>query len=248
MIRVNDLHKRYGDQKVLDGVNFTIQRGTVTTIIGRSGGGKSVLLRHLMGLETPDSGEVIIDGENLSRMGDADLNRIRRRFGILFQEGALFDSLTVAENVAFPLEEHTKLSESEIMDVVREKLATVGMTGHEDKYPAQISGGMRKRTALARALALNPDIVFFDEPTTGLDPVTKSAIYELIRKTHQLTSTTYVIVSHDIRGVFSVSDETMMLWDGKILARGTPEEMERYPDPIVQQFISGSPEGPIHVD
>lgn len=233
---------------MLDGVNFTIQRGTVTTIIGRSGGGKSVLLRHLMGLETPDSGEVIIDGENLSRMGDADLNRIRRRFGILFQEGALFDSLTVAENVAFPLEEHTKLSQSEIMDVVREKLATVGMTGHEDKYPAQISGGMRKRTALARALALDPDIVFFDEPTTGLDPVTKSAIYALIKTTHEQTSTTYVIVSHDIRGVFPVSDETMMLWDGRILARGTPEEMERYPDPVVQQFISGSPEGPIHVD
>lgn len=248
MIQVNNVHKQYGDQKVLDGISLSIRKGTVTTIIGRSGGGKSVLLKHLIGLERPDSGDIIIDGESIVGMRGSDVIRVRRRFGILFQDGALFDSLSVAENVAFPLREHTRLKESEIMAVVKEKLAGVGMSGHDEKFPAQISGGMRKRVGLARALALDPDIVFFDEPTSGLDPVTKGAIYRLIKKTHVERSMTYVIVSHDIQGVFDISDEVMMLWEGRILAGGPPGEMRQSSDPVVRQFLNGSADGPIQID
>lgn len=248
MIVVEDVHKRYGDQIVLDGISFRILKGTVTTIIGRSGGGKSVLLKHLIGLERPDKGTIAIDGENLVDMSGLDLNRMRRRFGVLFQEGALFDSLTVSENVAFPLREHTSLTEEEIKEVVATKLAAVGLSDHGNKLPAQISGGMRKRVGLARALALDPEIVFFDEPTSGLDPIIKSAIYGLLVRTHRERSITYVVVSHDIKGVFDISDEVMMLWDGRIVSHGTAEEMRNNPDPLVRQFITGSLKGPIHAE
>lgn len=248
MIVVENVHKRYGEQTVLDGISFQIRKGTVTTIIGRSGGGKSVLLKHLIGLERPDRGKIAIDGENLVDMSGPSLNRMRRRFGVLFQEGALFDSLTVSENVAFPVREHTSLSEEEIREVVATKLAAVGLSHHSDKLPAQISGGMRKRVGLARALALNPEIVFFDEPTSGLDPIIKTAIYALLVKTHRERSITYVVVSHDIEGVFDISDEIMMLWDGRIVAHGTADEMRSNPDPVVRQFISGSLKGPIQAE
>jgi phospholipid/cholesterol/gamma-HCH transport system ATP-binding protein len=245
MIEVKAVRKRFGDQTVLDGITFSIAKGTVTSIIGRSGGGKSVLLKHLVGLETPDSGEVLIGGENLSLLSGPELNRLRRRCGVLFQEGALFDYLSARENVAFPLREHTKLSAREIDDLADAKLATVGLAGHETKFPAQISGGMRKRVALARALALDPDIVFFDEPTAGLDPITKAAIYELILRTHRERVVTYVIASHDIAGVFNISDEIMVLWQGKIVARGNPAQMRDDPHPAVRQFVSGSLKGPM---
>ncbi len=248
MIQVKNVHKQFGAQKVLDGISFSVEKGTVTTIIGRSGSGKSVLLKHLIGLVKPDSGDILIDGENIVRMRGPEVIKLRRRFGILFQDGALFDSLTVAENVAFPIREHTKLRDAEVMDLVHRKLSVVGMTGHDEKLPAQISGGMRKRVGLARALALDPDIVFFDEPTTGLDPLTKGAIYDLIKRTHSNASITYVIVSHDIQGVFGVSDEVMMLWDGKILASGTPEVMRRSTHPVVRQFLNGTADGPIRID
>lgn len=248
MIQVKNVHKQYGAQKVLDGISFNIRKGTVTTIIGRSGSGKSVLLKHLIGLEKPDSGDIIIDGESLVRMRGPDMIRMRRRCGILFQDGALFDSFSVAENVAFPLREHTKLRESDLMAVVHEKLAEVGMTGHDEKFPAHISGGMRKRVGLARALALDPDIVFFDEPTAGLDPVTKGTIYDLIKRTHADRSITYVIVSHDIQGVFAVSDEVMMLWEGKIRAGGAPDEVRQSTDPVVRRFLNGTADGPIRID
>ena len=239
MIVVKDVHKRYGDQKVLDGISFDILRGSVTTIIGRSGGGKSVLLKHMIGLETPDAGEIVIDGVNVVSLGGGELNRLRRRFGVLFQEGALFDFLTAHDNVAFPLREHTRLSESEIGDIVRAKLETVELTGHGEKFPSQLSGGMRKRVALARALAMDPDIVFFDEPTAGLDPITRAAIYDLIIRTHKVSLVTYVIVSHDIEGAFAISNEIMMLWEGQIVASGSPEEMRNSRNRIVRQFISG---------
>jgi len=181
-------------------------------------------------------------------MGARELNKIRRRFGVLFQEGALFDSISVKENVAFPLREHLKLSEKQIADVVHEKLALVGMTGHEDKYPAALSGGMRKRVGLARALALDPELVFFDEPTSGLDPITKGVIYRLIEETHSVRSITYVLVSHDIEGVLDVSDEVMLLFEGKIAMKGTPEEIRSSADPAVRQFLTGSAEGPMAIE
>jgi len=248
MIRLEDVHKQYGHQKVLDGVSFEIRTGSVSTIMGRSGAGKSVLIRHLIGLETPDSGKILIDNSNIVGMGARELNKIRRRFGVLFQEGALFDSVSVKENVAFPLREHLKLSEKQIADVVHEKLALVGMTGHEDKYPSALSGGMRKRVGLARALALDPELVFFDEPTSGLDPITKGVIYRLIKETHSVRSITYVLVSHDIEGVLDVSDEVMLLFDGKIAMKGTPEEIRSSADPAVRQFLTGSAEGPMAIE
>jgi phospholipid/cholesterol/gamma-HCH transport system ATP-binding protein len=248
MIRMEDVHKRYDNQKVLDGVSFEIQTGSVTTIMGRSGAGKSVLIRHMIGLENPDSGKIFIDNDDIVGMSSRELNRIRRRFGVLFQDGALFDSLSVKDNVAFPLREHLKLSEKQLVDIVHEKLAIVGMTGHEDKYPAALSGGMRKRVGLARALALDPALVFFDEPTSGLDPITKGVIYRLIKNTHARGGVTYVLVSHDIVGVLDVSDEVMLLFDGKIAAIGTPEEIRNSANPAVRQFLTGSPEGPLAVE
>ena len=248
MIRLEDVHKQYGHQKVLDGVSFEIKTGSVTTIMGRSGAGKSVLIRHMIGLEQPDGGKIFMDNDNIVGMGSRELNRIRRRFGVLFQDGALFDSLSVKDNVAFPLREHLRLSEKQVDEVVHEKLAVVGMTGHEDKYPAALSGGMRKRVGLARALALDPALVFFDEPTSGLDPITKGVIYRLIKDTHAGGGVTYVLVSHDIAGVLDVSDEVMLLFDGKIAAKGTPEEIRNSADPAVRQFLTGSPEGPLAIE
>ncbi len=248
MIRLEEVHKRYGDQKVLNGVNLEIRTGTITTIIGRSGGGKSVLLRQMIGLENPDSGAIYIDGKNIVGMKASSLNKLRRRFGVLFQDAALFDSLSVEENVAFPLREHLKLAESEVAKVVEQKLAEVGMSHHKEKFPGALSGGMRKRVGLARALALDPDIVFFDEPTSGLDPVTRGLIYRLIVDTHRERASTYVLVSHDIQGVLRVSDEIMMLFDGRISVKGDPQEILSSSDPVIRQFISGSAEGPITVE
>src|SRR3989339_92529 len=180
MIKLVDLHKSFRTQKVLDGLDLEIEAGKTTVIIGRSGGGKSVLLKHIIGLIRPDSGEVLIDGTDITRLGDRDLNEIRKKFGMLFQEAALFDSMTVGENVAFPLREHTKLSDTEIRNIVADRLKAVGLTGAEGKMPSELSGGMRKRVGLARAIALQPRIILYDEPTTGLDPLMTDAINHLI--------------------------------------------------------------------
>lgn len=248
MIRLEDVYKRYGEQQVLNGVSFEIRTGSVTTIMGRSGSGKSLLLRLMIGLEKPDRGAILIDGADIVEMSARELNHTRRRFGVLFQDAALFDSLSVSENVAFPIREHLKLSEREVGKLVDEKLEKVGLLGHQDKFPSELSGGMRKRVGLARALALEPEIVFFDEPTTGLDPITKTAIYRLIKETHSYKDMTYVLVSHDMRGIMSISDEILMLHDGKIQARGTTQNFWENRDPVVRQFMSGSPDGPLSVD
>jgi phospholipid/cholesterol/gamma-HCH transport system ATP-binding protein len=248
MIHVEELYKRYGDQQVLNGVTFDIRTGSVTTLMGLSGSGKSVLMRHMIGLEKPDRGAILVDGENIVGMKPKQLNRIRRRFGVLFQEDALFDSLSVRENVAFPIREHRNLSEITIQEIVVEKLTNVGMSEHQEKFPAELSGGMRKRVGLARALALEPEIVFFDEPTTGLDPITKSAIYRLIEQTHSESSITYVLVSHDVQGVLEVSDEIMLLFDGRIAGRGSPSEIRDSLDPAVKQFMTGSSDGPLSIE
>lgn len=248
MIEVENIHKQFNDQKVLNGASFRIKAGTVTSLMGRSGAGKSVLLKIMIGLEQPDSGAVWVDGKNLVSLNSRQLNKIRLRFGVLFQEGALFDSLNVRDNVAFPLKERTKLSRSRISEMVDDHLQQVGLLNHGDKFPSELSGGMRKRAGLARALVSKPDIVFFDEPTSGLDPITKSTIYRLIEKTHAQREMTYVIISHDIRGVLEISDEIMVLNEGQIVARGKPKELTQSVDPLVHQFLTGSPDGPIKID
>jgi phospholipid/cholesterol/gamma-HCH transport system ATP-binding protein len=248
MIQVDDVRKKFGDQEVLKGVTFEVKKGSISTLIGRSGAGKSVLLRHMIGLDQPDKGHIVIDGKDIVGMKTPELNKIRRRFGVLFQDGALFDSMSVSENVAFPLREHTELDEKEIQDVVMQKLDVVGLGRHTQKYPSEISGGMRKRVGLARALVLDPTIVFFDEPTSGLDPITRGAIYRLIEKTHLDGEITYFLVSHDISVVMAISNEIMMIHDGKIVACGTPDSFRASSDQVVQQFLMGSPDGPISVD
>jgi phospholipid/cholesterol/gamma-HCH transport system ATP-binding protein len=247
MIRMENVYKRFGSQQVLDGINLDIKKNSITTIIGCSGCGKSVLIRHLIGLEVPDSGSIYIEDDNIVGMRSRELNKIRRRFGVLFQDAALFDSLSAMDNVAFPIREHLKLPEKEIREIVRKKLSQVGMTGHEHKFPNELSGGMRKRVGLARALALDPDVVLFDEPTTGLDPVIKTAIYQLILKTHRERDVTYVMASHDMRGVLTISHEIMMLFQGKIVATGTPDEMRYSSEPLVHQFTNGTAAGPLVV-
>ncbi len=247
IIEFENVHKAFRGQKVLDGLNLTIARGQTTVIIGRSGGGKSVTLKHMIGLMKPDRGRLLVDGEDIATMGKKDLNRVRARFGMLFQEGALFDSMTVAENVAFPLAEHTTLSASEIDARVSEMLGLVGLPGIEEKMPSELSGGMRKRVGLARALIRDPEIVLFDEPTSGLDPIMADAIDTLILETQRQSGRTYVVISHDIQATFKIAHHIAMLYEGRIIAYGSPEEMRANPNPFLGQFLRGTAEGPIHV-
>ncbi|MBW2544001.1 MAG: ABC transporter ATP-binding protein [Deltaproteobacteria bacterium] len=247
MIKLVDIHKSFGRQKVLDGVNLEIEDGKTTVIIGGSGGGKSVLLKHIIGLLKPDSGQVIVDDVDIVSLNDRDLNEIRKKFGMLFQDAALFDSMNVLENVAFPLKEHTRKKEKEIREIVEERLRAVGLTGVEDKMPSELSGGMRKRVGLARAIAMHPQIVLFDEPTTGLDPVMTEAINELIIETQKIFDLTCVVISHDVQSIFTVGHKIAMLYEGKIIEYGTPEKIKMSSNPVLRQFLSGSLEGPINV-
>jgi phospholipid/cholesterol/gamma-HCH transport system ATP-binding protein len=245
VIRAVNLYKSFGSQQVFKGLNLEIPDGSIYVIIGRSGGGKSVLLKHFIGLLRPDQGEVWVDGEEISKLHGRALDRVRSRFGMLFQSGALFDSLTVYDNVAFPLREKTRLSEEVIREKVHERLVQVGLSGIDDKFPAELSGGMRKRVALARALVSEPEFLLFDEPTTGLDPIRVNAIHKLIDDLHHLLHITAVVVSHEIPAIFSLATHVAMLHEGRILATGTPAEIQASPDPVVQQFITGRLEGPI---
>ncbi|HMK36779.1 MAG TPA: ATP-binding cassette domain-containing protein [Desulfomonilaceae bacterium] len=239
MILVKHVEKHYGDQTVLRNLNLHIKRSTISAIVGGSGEGKTVLLRIMIGLEQPDSGSVFINDENIVGMRSKDLNRIRRTFGVLFQESALFDYLNVGENVAFPMREHLKLSEKEIKKQVEEKLAQVGLSGEQDKKVSELSGGMRKRVGLARALALQPDIIFFDEPTTGLDPVTAATIYDLIVKTAAERPLTYVLVTHDVQRVLDFTDEIFMIHHGNIISTATPQEIKQNPEHVIHRFMMG---------
>ena len=247
MITLRNVHKSFGAQKVLDGLDLDIPDGKITAIIGPSGEGKSVLLKHLIGLLQPDSGVVEVDGESILNLRRSELNRIRDKFGMLFQNVALFDSMTVFENVAFPLEEKTSLSKGKIRDKVLSALEDVGLKNIENKFPDELSGGMKKRVGLARAVAPNPKIILFDEPTTGLDPIIKRAIHQLIKDTHAKFGFTAVIVSHEIPEIFDVAQNVAMLFRGKILQHGTPEEIINSTDPAIRQFISGSLDGPIQM-
>ena len=247
MIRVANLHKSFRSQKVLKGVNLEFASGKITTIVGTSGCGKTVLLKHLNALLLPDKGEVLVDGVDITKIPRDELYEIRGKFGVLFQGAALLDSMTVFDNVAFPLREKTKTSESDIKNKVEERLEQVGLGGMGGKYPAELSGGMKKRAGLARALIMDPEIVLFDEPTTGLDPVLATSIHQLIARTQDVFGFTGVLVSHTIPQVFDISDYVAMLANGVIEEVSPPEAFRTSTNPIVRQFIQGKTEGPIQV-
>ncbi len=239
MIEVRNLAKSFGTHKILADVNFKIEAGESVVIIGRSGGGKSVLLKHLVGLLQPDSGQVLIDGEDIVRMNERELLRVRRKFGMLFQGAALFDSMTVAENVAFGLRRHEALSEPEIAHKVADVLKVVELSGIEDKKPAELSGGMKKRVGLARAIIYKPEIILYDEPTTGLDPVVSDSIDRLILRVRDHYDVTSVVVTHDMRSARRIGQRIMMLHDQRIHATGSAEEIFASTDPVVRRFIEG---------
>jgi len=239
-IRIVNLHKSFGTQKVLDGINLEIEKGKTTVIIGKSGGGKTVLLKHLIGLIKSDEGEIWINGAEITQLKDKELNEIRVGFGMLFQEAALFDSMDVFDNIAFPLREHTKKSEKEIERIVEEKLKHVGLLRFGDKMPSELSGGMRKRVGLARALALDPDTILFDEPTSALDPIISLTILDLIKETQTRLNKTYVVISHDIMGMFRIADKVAFLSDGKIIEYGTPYEVRRSKNEVTMEFLNAT--------
>ena len=243
MIRIQNLHKRFGRQAVLRGLNLDVASGEIMVVIGRSGGGKSVLLKHLIGLLHPNSGAIFVDGVDITRLGRSAFDRIRERYGVVFQGGALFDSMSVFDNVAFPLREKTPLGTAEIATRVAEKLEQVGLSGMGGKNPAEISGGMRKRVAIARALITEPQVVFFDEPTTGLDPILVNTIHHLIVELHRKFRFTAVMVSHEIPEIFRIADRVAMLHEGVIVESGTPDVIQASTNPVVQQFIHGDVEG-----
>ncbi|MGA1847335.1 ABC transporter ATP-binding protein [Deferribacter abyssi] len=246
-IEIIDLHKSFGRHKVHKGIDLNIIKNAITCIIGPSGTGKSVLLKQMMGLIKPDSGKVIVCGEDLSTLSKKKLLDIRKKFGMLFQNAALFDSMNVYENVAFPLREHTNLKEKEIKEIVLEKLALVGLKDVEYKMPSELSGGMRKRVGLARAIALEPEIILYDEPTTGLDPIMTDVVDTLIYDTQKKLNVTSVVISHDIDSTFKIADYIAMIYDGKIVMYGTPEDFKSSDNPYVVQFLSGSKDGPIKI-
>lgn len=245
MIEIINLCKSFDDHKVLDNLNLSINTGETTVIIGRSGCGKSVLLKHIIGLLRPDSGQVIIDGKDVARMDEKELNGLRINFGMLFQGAALFDSLNVLENVAFGMIEHMSVSSAEIKKRVKESLALVGLKGIEEKKPAELSGGMRKRVGLARAICLRPQIILYDEPTTGVDPIMGDSINDLIVELHNKLGVTGIAVTHDMTSAYKIANRMAMLYNGKIVAVGTPDEIKNTKDPIVRQFITGASKGPI---
>ncbi len=240
MIQVIDLYKSFDGQMVLDGINLTIPTDRITVVIGKSGVGKSVLLKHLIGLLKPDRGRILVDGVDIATLRGRDLRDFKKHFAVLFQGGALFDSLNVFENIAFPLREKTRLPEAEIARRVRLRLEQMHLSPEvETKFPDELSGGMKKRVALARAMIQEPEIILFDEPVTGLDPPMTNTVFHLIAKTHRESGYTALLVAHDIPEVFTIADQVAMLHQGRIVACGTPEEIQAHPDPVVQSFLKG---------
>jgi len=245
LIRVEDLHKAFGANQVLAGTNLSIEKGEAMVIIGGSGSGKSVLLKHIIGLLSPDQGRVRVDGQVVDELRGEGLDELRRRMGMLFQYAALFDSMSVAENVSFALRHHTGMREAEIRTRVNEVLEMVGLKGAHDRMPAELSGGMKKRAGLARAIALDPEIILYDEPTTGLDPILADQINCLIVDLRERLNVTSVAITHDMVSAYKIADRIAMLYKGKIAEVGSPEEIQGSDNPVVQQFIHGRAEGPI---
>ena len=245
IIEVKDLVKSFDGRVVLNKVNLKVYRGETTVIMGGSGCGKSTLLRHIIGSHQPDSGQVFLKGKDITQLPDTEFDKIRKRFGMVFQNAALFDSMSVEDNILLPIREHTKLDQK-IMDImIKMKLELVGLRGFEKLMPSQLSGGMRRRVGLARAIALDPEIVFYDEPTAGLDPIVAGVVDKLILDLSKKLQITSVVVTHDMKSVFSIADRVAMLYEGKVLAEGTLDEIKNTDNPSIQQFISGNPEGPI---
>ena len=247
IVELRHVRKTFGSQVALDDINFSIEKGTNFVILGASGGGKSTLLKIMISALQADAGEVLIDGVDIARADEAEIEESRRKFGVLFQDGALLNSLTVAENVALPIRYHTRLPQETIEIMVKMKLELVGLRNAEAKLPSQISGGMRKRASLARAIALDPLIVFYDEPSSGLDPVATAVISELINDLKNKMGLTNVVITHDIQSAFEIADQIVLLHRGKIAAQGTMSEILKNEDPLVRQFITGSATGPLEV-
>jgi len=245
MIKIVDLHKSFNHTGVLNGVNIEVEKGETMVIIGQSGSGKSVLIKHLIGILKPDRGEIYVDGEEITRLREDELQRITRKFGMLFQGSALFDSLTVAQNVSFGLERYSDCSSQEIQEVVKESLAKVGLRGVENLMPYELSGGMKKRVGLARAIAYRPEIILYDEPSTGIDPIRADAILELINVMKRELKVTSIVITHDMVSSYKVADRMAMLFEGRIIETGTPNEVKSSKNQVIQQFIHGKAEGPI---
>jgi phospholipid/cholesterol/gamma-HCH transport system ATP-binding protein len=245
MIEIINIHKSFGDKHVLKGVNLTVQKGESVVVIGGSGSGKSVLLKHIIGLLKPDEGTVKVDSVDLASLSENDLSETRKKFGMLFQASALFDSMKVWENVGFGLKRHTKYSDARIKEIAVQKLKMVGLVGAEDIMPSELSGGMRKRVGLARAIAMEPEIILYDEPTTGLDPIMADAINELIIEMREKLHITSIAITHDMKSAYKIADKIAMLYNGVIIDTGLAEEIKNSSNPIVKQFIEGSAVGPI---
>jgi phospholipid/cholesterol/gamma-HCH transport system ATP-binding protein len=240
IIEVRNLTKKFGHKLVLDNVSLSIEKGKTTVIIGPSGCGKTVLIKHFIVLQRPSEGEVYFKGRRVDNLSERELNDVRTQFGYLFQEGALFDSMTIAENIMFPIRQHVKVRDwKEVHEIVKMKLAMVGLDGFQNYFPARLSGGQRKRAALARAIALNPEVLLYDEPTTGLDPIRSDIINELVLKLERELGVTTVVVTHDMKSAYKVANRIIMLHNGKIVADGDADYIRNHPHPVVQQFING---------
>jgi phospholipid/cholesterol/gamma-HCH transport system ATP-binding protein len=246
-IRVVNLHKSFKKNYVLRGIELEVRQGESMVVIGGSGSGKTVLIKCIIGLIRPDEGEIYVDGAEITSLNEGKMNEVRKKFGMLFQGGALFDSLKVWENVGFGLRQHTQLKDEEIRRIASEKLGLVGLRDIEDLMPAELSGGMRKRVSLARAIAMEPEILLYDEPTTGIDPIMADAINRLIVQMREKLDVTSVAITHDMKSAYKIGDRIAMLYQGKIIEVGTPEEVKDSPNLIVQQFIQGESEGPIKI-
>lgn len=244
-IEIQGLSKSFVEHKVLDGLNLNIDSGSTCVIIGRSGCGKSVLLKHIVGILKPDGGKVLVDSKEVGKLNQKELSSLRMRIGMVFQGGALFDSLSVGENVGFGLIEHDHISRKELIERVAESLSLVGLSGIEDLVPSALSGGMKKRVALARAICIRPEIILYDEPTTGVDPITADAINELIRSLHDRLKITSIAVTHDMKSAYRIADRIAMMYRGKIIAQGSSLDIQNTTDPVVHQFINGLSKGPI---
>jgi phospholipid/cholesterol/gamma-HCH transport system ATP-binding protein len=245
MIQIRNLHKSFADKKVLQGVDLDIENGQTTTIIGGSGSGKSVLFKHIIGLMKPDAGSILVDGEDTTRMRESERYRLVQKFGMVFQGGALFDSMTVGENVAFGIRNRQDMTAAEIQSVIEDSLGRVGLPHVAHLLPAELSGGMKKRVAIARVIAKKPSIIMFDEPTTGLDPILADMINELILKVNASPEITSIVITHDMVSAYKISDKIAVLFEGRIIETGSPDEIRNTRSAIVRQFIEGKAEGPI---
>lgn len=245
MIEIVNAYKSFGEHQVLDGLNLKIEKGSTCVIIGRSGCGKSVLLKHIEGILKPDKGNIIVDGKNVPDLSEKEMKELRMRMGMVFQGGALFDSMTVGDNVGFSLIEHTKIGHKELLERIEDSLCLVGLCGIANLMPSELSGGMKKRVSLARAICNKPEIIFYDEPTTGVDPITADSINQLIKSLHDKLKVTSIVVTHDMKSAYTVGDKLAMMYQGKIIAEGTPEEIQKTDHPVVHQFINGLAKGPI---